>query len=56
MPAEARIRELDQRHTQLENRIEQELKHASADTLQLADLKKQKLRLKEEIESLRRRH
>lgn len=56
MPAEARIRELDQRHTQLESRIENELKHPSADTLQLAELKKQKLRLKEEIESLRRRH
>jgi hypothetical protein len=56
MPAEARIRELDHRHTQLESRIETELKHPSADTLHLAELKRQKLRLKEEIESLRRRH
>lgn len=56
MPTEARIRELDQRHTQLETRIEQELKHPSADTLHLGELKKQKLRIKEQIESLRRRH
>lgn len=56
MPAEARIRELDHRHMQLESRIEAELKHPSADTLHLAELKRQKLRLKEEIENLRRRH
>ncbi|TRO97067.1 DUF465 domain-containing protein [Glycocaulis profundi] len=55
MPTEARIRELDSRHTHLETRIEQELKHPSADTLQLADLKRQKLRIKEQIEALRRR-
>ncbi|TGY89268.1 DUF465 domain-containing protein [Marinicauda algicola] len=54
MPTEARIRELNARHHQLEARIEEELKHPSADTLQLARLKRQKLRLKEEIESLRR--
>lgn len=55
MPAEARIRELNARHNQLEARIEEELKHPSADTLQLARLKRQKLRLKEEIESLRQK-
>lgn len=54
MPTEARIRELDSRHHRLESRIEQELKHPSADTLHLATLKRQKLRLKEEIEILRR--
>lgn len=53
MPTEARIRELNARHQQLETRIEEELKHPSSDTLQLARLKRQKLRLKEEIESLR---
>ncbi len=56
MPTEARIRELDQRHTQLETRIEQELKRPSADTLHLAELKRQKLRLKEQIEKLKRHH
>ena len=55
MAAEARIRELDARHEQLETRIEEELKHPSADTLQVATLKRQKLRIKEEIEQLRRR-
>lgn len=53
MPTKARIRELNARHQKLETRIEEELKHPAADTLQLARLKRQKLRLKEEIESLR---
>jgi hypothetical protein len=55
MATEARIKELDARHNQLDARIEETLKHPSADTLQLATLKKQKLKLKEEIERLRRR-
>lgn len=55
MAAEARIRELDARHEELETRIEQELKHPSADTLQVVALKRQKLRIKEEIEQLRHR-
>ncbi|MBI1264349.1 MAG: DUF465 domain-containing protein [Alphaproteobacteria bacterium] len=54
MATEARIKELDSRHSQLDARIEETRKHPSADTLQLATLKKQKLRLKEEIERLRR--
>ena len=54
MATEARIRELDARHTQLDTRIEEALKSPASDTLQIATLKKQKLRLKEEIERLRR--
>ncbi|WP_019960927.1 YdcH family protein [Woodsholea maritima] len=55
MPAEARIRELDAKHARLETAISEELKHPAADTLQLSKLKKQKLRIKEEIEALRHR-
>lgn len=55
MAAEARIRELDARHEELETRIDEEMKHPSTDTLQIATLKRQKLRIKEEIEQLRRR-
>ena len=55
MPAEARIRELDARHTELEARIAEAMKHPSADTLDVSTLKKQKLKLKEEIEQLRHR-
>jgi hypothetical protein len=54
MATEARIRQLDARHEKLDHKIEQELKHPSSDTLQIAALKKEKLRLKEQIEALRR--
>lgn len=54
MAAEARIRELDARHQALDVQISQALKSPAADTLQVASLKKRKLRLKEEIEQLRR--
>jgi len=55
MATEARIRELDARHHQLDARIEAAMKSPSSDTLQVATLKKEKLKLKEEIERLRRR-
>jgi hypothetical protein len=53
MAIEARIRELGVRHQSLELAIQDELSHPSADDLRLKDLKRQKLRLKEELESLR---
>ncbi|MCW5724427.1 MAG: DUF465 domain-containing protein [Maricaulaceae bacterium] len=56
MAIEARIRELDNRHQQLDTQIEDESKRPVADSLRLASLKKEKLKLKEEIEALRRRH
>lgn len=55
MAAEARIRELDARHHRLESQIDEALKSPSTDSLQVAALKKQKLKIKEEIENLRRR-
>lgn len=53
MPIAARIRELDARHSRLDSEIDEVTKHPSADSLELARLKKEKLRLKEQIEALR---
>jgi hypothetical protein len=53
MAIEARIRELDVRHQNLERAIEDELTRPSSDTMRLRELKRQKLRLKEELETLR---
>ena len=53
MAIEARIRELDARHRNLEELIEDEASHLSSDDLRVRELKRQKLRLKEEMEALR---
>ncbi|HEX3407396.1 MAG TPA: DUF465 domain-containing protein [Caulobacteraceae bacterium] len=53
MAIEARIRELGLRHQTLERAIEDELGRPAADSDRLRDLKRQKLRLKEEMESLK---
>jgi hypothetical protein len=53
MAIEARIQELDARHQSLERQIEDEMSHPSADDLWVRELKRQKLRVKEEIEQLR---
>jgi hypothetical protein len=53
MAIEARIRELDARHRGLEELIEDEMSHLSSDDLRVRELKRQKLRLKEEMEALR---
>ena len=53
MAIDARIRELDSRHRNLDRAIEEELRHPSSDSLRVRELKAQKLRLKEEIEGLR---
>jgi hypothetical protein len=53
MAIEARIRELGVRHQTLERAIQDELSRPAADDVRLKDLKRQKLRLKEEMESLR---
>ena len=53
MAIEGRIRELGTRHQTLERAIEEERRRPSADSSRLAELKRQKLRLKEQIEQLR---
>ena len=55
MAIEARIRELGVRHQNLERAIQDELAHPAANGDRVKDLKRQKLRLKEEMESLRAR-
>lgn len=53
MAIEARIRELDVRHQNLDRAIQEETTRPSSDTMRLRELKRQKLRLKEELETLR---
>jgi hypothetical protein len=55
MAIEARIRELGVRHQSLERAIEYEVSRPAADAVRLKELKRKKLRLKEEMESLRTR-
>lgn len=55
MALDARIRELGNRHQTLDRLIEDELRRPASDDIRLKELKRQKLRLKEEIESLRLR-
>ena len=52
MALESHIAELNNRHRALETEIEGELHHPASDDLHIAELKKMKLKLKEEIEKL----
>lgn len=53
MAIDARIRELGNRHRSIEAAIEDELSRPANDSLRLRELKRRKLRLKEEMEQLR---
>jgi hypothetical protein len=53
MAVEAHIAELTVKHQTLDERIREELQHPSADDLEILTLKREKLRLKDEIERLR---
>ena len=53
MALESRIRELDSRHRDLDVAIQQETRRPATDDARLAALKRQKLRIKEELETLR---
>jgi hypothetical protein len=55
MAIEARIRELDSRHETLDRAIQDEANRPAADELRLRELKRRKLKLKEELEHLRAR-
>ena len=55
MAIEARIRELGSRHETLERAIQEEMCRPAADDLRLRELKRRKLKLKEEMEMLRGR-
>lgn len=53
MAIEARIRELDLRHRELDRVIEDEARRPATSDLTLQELKRKKLRLKEEMQALR---
>lgn len=55
MALEQRLRELDARHRDLDMIIENEAKRPAVDPTRLSAMKRQKLKLKEEIEELRQR-
>jgi hypothetical protein len=55
MAVEARIRELGFRHETLESAIQDEMRRPASDDLRLKELKRQKLKLKEEMEALKLR-
>jgi hypothetical protein len=56
MAIEAHIRELSDKHSKLDIAIQAEMRSLASDDVQIAALKRQKLKLKEELENLRRRH
>lgn len=56
MAIEAHIRELSDKHAKLDLAIQNEMKSLASSDAQIAALKRQKLRLKEELEGLRKRH
>lgn len=53
MAVEARLRELGARHQSLEKAIQDEMRRPAADELRIKELKRQKLKLKDELEALR---
>jgi len=53
MSLQGRISELANKHRQIDQKIEEEEKRPSADTLQLKDLKRKKLKIKEELRWLK---
>lgn len=55
MALESRLRELDTRHRDLDFAIENEARRPAADAMRLSAMKRQKLKIKEEIEAIRQR-
>jgi len=53
MAVEAHIRELADKHQKLQELIDAEMSHSGWDQMRVAQLKKEKLRLKDELERLR---
>ena len=55
MALESRIRELDARHKTLEEAIRTEMRAPASDPVRVSELKRQKLKLKDEIAALLKR-
>ena len=53
MALQGHIQELSEKHKKLEERIHDEMAHPDWDEAQVAALKKEKLRIKDELERLR---
>lgn len=53
MSLTGRIEELSNRHRKLDSQIDTEQKRPAADPLRVTDLKRQKLRIKEELRHLK---
>jgi hypothetical protein len=53
MSIQAHLAELERRHQALENEISEALAHPSTDDLKVAELKRRKLQVKDEIARLR---
>ncbi|MCT8971703.1 YdcH family protein [Microbaculum marinisediminis] len=53
MTVASHLAELVEKHRALERSIEEEMSRPHADDIRVADMKKKKLRLKEQIEQLR---
>jgi hypothetical protein len=53
MSIQAHLAELERRHQALENEISEALAHPSIDDLKVAELKRRKLQVKDEIARLR---
>lgn len=53
MAIEAHLEKLNKRHQELEAQIENEKKHAASDDLRIVELKRRKLRIKDELEEFR---
>jgi hypothetical protein len=53
MAIQAHLVELERKHKSLENELHEALLHLSTDDLEIAELKRRKLMVKDEIERLR---
>ncbi|EAV45710.1 hypothetical protein SIAM614_23862 [Stappia aggregata IAM 12614] len=53
MSMQSHLAELERRHAEMERKIEDAQLHPSTDSLQLADMKRQKLKIKDEITRIR---
>jgi len=53
MTQQSHLAELERKHQALERKIQDAMSHPGTDALKLAELKRRKLQLKDEIEKLR---
>ncbi len=56
MALQAHIRELSEKHARLDVKIQEAIRSPSSEDSQIMALKRQKLKLKEELELLKSRH